>query len=110
MAKQIQMRNGTEIWVSDKQAVEVLKAINGSDGFIIINENAINPKDIVGIISENVAMDKEQKRRGLWQTQNGEWATRGEKLYCDPLIPSNDELDGVVPRIKAPKKDGKHWV
>jgi hypothetical protein len=110
MAKQIQMRNGTEIWVSDKQALEVLKAINSSDGFILVNENALNPKDIVGIISEDAVMGREQKRRGLWQAQNGEWVTRQEKLYLDPLIPSNDELDGDAPRIKAPKKDGGRWI
>jgi hypothetical protein len=86
--KQIQMRNNTEIWVTDEQAKKILIAIQDNrNDFILIEGNAINPKDIVGIFTEDVAYEREQKRRGLWQADNGRWLTKQEDLFREPFIP-----------------------
>jgi hypothetical protein len=89
--KQIQLRNGAEVWVTDEEAMQLIGLVNNGDSkLIVIGENAINPKDIVGIFSEEVAIEREQKRRGLWRGDNGKWLTKSEDLFRKPFVPKDD--------------------
>lgn len=93
MAYCIRLRSGVDVWITDQQMRDLSKLlIDGQSGFVPINNNLINTKDISGIINENDMYDYAQARRGLWLSSDG-WKARGEDVWRPTFTPSDKDID-----------------
>ena len=90
--KCILTRANVKIWVTDKEAENVIQALNSGSKWLQIKNEYVNTADVSGIHTEETILVKLQEERGLVRIgSKGEWKTKREDLFLMPYIPHEDD-------------------
>ena len=87
--KCIVMRNSVEIWKEEERINDLIqKLVNGQKiGFIKIDDEVINPVDIVGIFTAQTMENLTRRKNGQWQ-KDGKWYNKSDRVCkCGNIIP-----------------------
>lgn len=102
----LQVRGGHSIWMNEDQKQTVEQALLNNVDWVKVRGNLINSKDISGIVTEDVAVDRIQQKRGLYKLDDGKYHSREEREnnFRSPYIPENEKLSFLGEDLKKRKK------
>ncbi len=83
-------RSGMEIPIENERlTLEYRKKLDQMQGFIHIDGEDINIKDIVGTFKPDTVDAMHRRKRGEWQDENGQWYSRDVHRCpgCGNIIP-----------------------
>jgi len=84
----ISLRNGAELSVEADRIKDILPKLERG-GFIDVNGEIVNAKDIVGIFTPQAMEDIIRRKNGQWKDKKGRWQDKGSRECptCGNILP-----------------------
>jgi hypothetical protein len=84
----VSVRGGVEISVEKDRLREILPKLERG-GFVDIDGEILNVKDIVGIFSPKVIEEPIRRKNGQWKDSKGNWHDKGTRVcpICGNILP-----------------------